>query len=269
MSYTNYPTTYLRNKLVIAPGARMDALDGPALWNPTAVQNHALGRILELDDGTNRAFVYLENGSNEIIKAGMTQSEAIDAQCLDSLQDTGGVVAKNSKKFDIQIDTGNALNDGDLAGGWMIVNQGALGGDCYFIKDNNWTTSDTLINIEIADQGGLRNAIAAADNISFIKNRFKDVIVKPTTLTAKMLGVTLSIVPADYFFWAQWRGPTAVIIDTGDDIVVGEPVGHIDGSGTAGSVGLVSTHATDVVVGQCIYDAAGADFGLVNLTNMG
>jgi hypothetical protein len=270
MSYTNYNTSFLRNKLIIPVGARLDGVGGPSLWNPTVDQRHGLGRILELDDGTNRFFKYLENGATEIAKARMVASEATDAQTKDTLQtaytqDVGDTV------IDILATTGNAINDGDMINSWMFVNQGATGveGDCYLINNNKWVTGDTVLQLILADQDGIRNAIAATANLTIVKNKNKDVIVKPVTLTGPMIGVTLATVPISYFFWAQFAGPTVCIIDTGDTVVAGEPVGHIDGSGTVGSVGLVSSHATDNMVGHLLTWADGADFGLVDLTNMG
>lgn len=273
MSYTNYNTSKLRNKLVIAVGARLDGVGGPALWNPAAVQKHGLGRILELDDGTNRAFKYLENGATEIAKARMVASEATDAQTKDSLQDADHTQDVGATVIEIKTDTGNAINNGDLINSFLFVNQTTDGlleaGDCYLIANNTWVTSDTKLRIELADQGGIRNAIRATTNLTIVKNKNKDVIVKPVTLTGPMIGVTLATVPIGYFFWAQFRGPTVCIVDTGDTIVAGEPVGHIDGSGTAGSIGLVSTFATDNMVGHVLTWADGADFALVDLTNMG
>jgi hypothetical protein len=255
--------------MTLPPGARIDTKYD--IWTPHATQQVALGMILELDDGTNRAFRYCENGATEIAKNLVIQAEALDAQALDVLQ-TGYTLSVGEKRFDLLITTANGISNGDLQGGTLLINQGTAAtdeGDEYYISNNKWTTSDTVINIEIADFEGIRNAMAATSNVSFIKNRYRDVIVKPTTLTAEILGVTKTIVSANYFFWAQFRGPTSVIIDTGDTVVVGEPCGHIDGSGTAGSLGLVSTHATDLVVGHVIHAAAGADYGLVNLTNLG
>lgn len=274
MSYTNYNTSFLRNKLIIPVGGRLDGVGGPALWNPSADQRHGLGRILELDDGTNRFFKYLENGATEIAKARMVASEATDPQTKDTLQ-AGYTQDVGDSVIDILTTTGNAINNGDLINSWLFVNQTADGagaaGDCYLINNNEWVTEgvDTVLRLRLADQGGIRNAIAATANLTIVKNKNKDVIVKPTTLTGPMIGVTLATVPVGYFFWAQFAGPTVCIVDTGDTLIAGEPVGHIDGSGTAGSIGLVSTFAEDNMVGHLLTWADGADFALVDLTNMG
>ena len=264
MSYSNYNHNSRRSKLA-EPAQLVTTAD---LWTPTAAQYHMLGAEYATDDG--RTFRYCLNGSTEIAKNLVIQSELIDAQAVDILQ-TGKTAAVGDTVLDLLITTANGLVDGDLVDGWIIVNQGTSAtdeGDMYVVKSNKYTTSDTAIKIEIADAGGIRNAIAATSNITFVKNIYRDVIVKPTTLTGVMLGVTLTIVPLNQYFWAQTRGAASVIIDTGDSIVVGEPLGHIDGSGTAGSLGLVATAATDSVVGTAISAAAGADYGIVLLNNL-
>lgn len=266
MSYENYShlDNGRRSKLSEPSQLTSDA----NLWTPTSDQKRMLGAEFTTDDG--RTFRYCKNGSTEIAKNLVIQSEAIDAQAIDILQSAKSVAAGDAI-LNLLITTANGLANGDLVDGWIIVNQGTGAtdeGDMYVVKSNKFTTSDTAIKIEIADAGGVRNAIAATSNITFVKNLYRDVIVKPTTLTAVMLGVTTTIVTASFYFWAQTRGVASVIIDTGDTVVVGEPLGHIDGSGTAGSLGLVSTAATDTVVGTAISAAAGADYGIVLLNNL-
>ena len=244
----------------------MRAVDN--IFTPTVDQTAMLGAEFTTDDG--RTFRYCKNGSTEIAKNLMIQSELIDPQAVDILQ-TGKSAAVCAKVLDLLITTANAITDGGLVDGWIIVNQGTSAideGDMYVVKNNRFTASDTAIQVEIADQGGVRNAIAATSNITFVKNLYRDVIVKPTTLTGVMLGSTTTIITASFFFWAQTRGAASVIIDTGDTVVVGEPLGHLDGSGTAGSLGLVAAIATDSVVGTAISAAAGADYGLVLLNNL-
>ncbi len=266
MSYTNYSHLDNGRRSKLAEPAQLTA--DANLWTPTSDQKHMLGAEFTTDDG--RTFRYCKNGSTQIAKNLMIQSELIDAQAVDILQ-SGKTASVGDTVLNLLITTANGLSDGDLVDGWIIVNQGTGAtdeGDMYVVKSNKFTTSDTAIKIEIADAGGVRNAIAATSNITFVKNLYRDVIVKPTTLTAVMLGVTTTIVTASWFFWAQTRGVASVIIDTGDSIVVGEPLGHIDSSGTPGSLGLVATAATDTVVGTAISAAAGADYGIVLLNNL-
>ena len=267
MSYSNYNHSQRRSKLA-EPSQLLSAAN---LFTPTADQKYMLGAEYSTDDG--RKFRYCKAAATVINKNLMIQGAVQDAQQFDNLQNvTSPTQTAGLTQFDIDIITASGIANGDLIDGYLIVNQSAAAsgddeaGDMYVIKNNKWTTSDTVLNITIADAGGLRNAITATSNITVIKNPCMDVITKPTTMTAPIVGASLVTVTASYYFWAQTKGPASVLIDTGDTILIGDPVGHIDSSGSAGSVGLVSTYATDPTMGKCMYAAAGADYGLINLS---
>jgi len=222
-----------------------------------------LGAIYETDQGDR--YKYCKNDSTEIAKALLIQTSAPDAQQKASTQTLYGASAGDTK-LDAVFTTGSGIADGDLVDGFLLVSDGGTAmGDFYTIKTHKWTTTDTIISIEIADAGGLRNAIAATDDLTIWKNQCRDVIVKPTTLTGVVIGVTLTIIPASYYFWAKTNGLCAITCDNGDDILIGDTVGNIDGSTAVGCVGLVSTFATDVVFGVCAYDSAVDEVGLFNL----
>jgi len=261
MSYDNYNHEYRRNGL--HESAQLYSASN--LWTPTEDQKHMLGMEFSTNDG--RTFRYCQNGGTALAKNILVQSEAEAAGLVDELQTAYGVSA-GEKVFDVLVTTGNGISNGDLVDGYLLVNQGTAAtdeGDLYIIKDNKWTTSDTVLQIEIADEGGVRNAIAATSNITILKNRYRDVIVKPTALTAEVVGATTSIVAADYYFWAQTKGPASVLVDASDTIVVGEPAGQPGTAGTAGAIGLVANDGTDPVYGTVMYAAAGADYALIDL----
>ena len=261
MSYDNYDHSYRRNGL--HESAQLYADKG--LWTPTADQKHMLGMEFTTNDG--RTFRYCENGGTALAKSVLIASEAPIAELNNEVQTAYGVDA-GEKLFDVLVTTSSGISDGDLVDAIMIVNDSATGsdqGDMYIIKNNKWTTSDTVLQLEIADEGGVRNAIIATSEITIIKNQYKDVIVKPTALTSPVVGATMTTVTADYFFWAQTKGPACVLVDAGDTIVIGEPVGHPGTSGTAGSVGVVANDGTDPVYGTAAAVTAGADHAIIKL----
>ncbi len=275
MSYDNYFNGGLNRAGVDVPSHTQWRIKAESLlaandiWTPTADKKFPLGAIAEARDG--RLFRYCKNAAVALVKNVMVQGAVPDPQTLDVLQ-TGYTLTVGDKLFNLLATTGNSISNGDLIDGYMIINQGTSvidEGDMYIIKDNKWITGDTVISIEIADQGGVRNAMAATANVTLFKNLYHSLIVQPTTVTGYVIGSTLTIVAADYYFWAQTKGVASVIIDTGDSIIIGDPLGTLStGNGTIGSVGLVSTFATDVVFGICVYAAAGADYGLINFTNL-
>ena len=261
MNYTNLYNGFRRQRLV-GPSQLMDACD---IWTPHASQRYALGCELDLNDGTGRKFRYLEDGGSGITKALMAAAQVPDAQQLDNLQTAYGLSVGESK-FDVLVVTLSGIANHDLIDGWMLVNQGSGAGDCYLIKDNTWKTGDTVLWIEIADRGGIRTAIAATDNITFIKNKCKDVNVHPTARTAEALGVPLATVAANYFFWAQYKGPCPLQVDNGDSLVIGGPCGESTGTaGAAGHCGVGNADGTDAIWGTVLYAAAGDDCALIDL----
>ena len=260
MSYTNYNYSFRRNKF-----AEPSQLTSNAnLWTPTVDQKHMLGCIYETNQ--DEEYRYCKNGATQLAKSLLVAAEAIDGQQVCTIQTNYGA-DKGATDFSFLATTGSAISDHELIDGYLLVSDGGTAmGDLYVIKDNVWTTGDTVMRVSIADAGGLRNAILATDDVSFFKNLFRDVIVKPTTLTGPILGATTTIIPVNYYFWAKTKGVTSLLVDNGDTIVTGEPVGHIDGSGTAGSIGLVATHATDIVLGVAWFVSTADEAALINLS---
>lgn len=259
MSYTNYNFDYRRNKIT-EPCQLLAEND---IFHPTATQKFMLGCILELNDG--RMFRYAKDSGTGSAKAMMQCSEPIDAQQLGTLQTAYGVAAGESV-FDILCTTANGITDGELVDGYLWVNAtGSAEGDMYIVKSNYWKTGDTVMTVEIADAGGIRTAIAATDDISFVKNICRDTKINPTTQDAPVVGVAVATVPAGYYYWAQYRGVAPLTIDASDTVVIGEPIGKAGTAGTAGAGGLVADDVTDCTWGTVVAVSTGGEVGLVNL----
>jgi len=222
-----------------------------------------LGCKLEFNDG--RKFRYCKDSGTGVTKAFMAASEVLDAQQVSNVQTAYGVDA-GDVKFDILLATGNGITDHELIDGTLLVDRGGTAqGDCYVIKDNYWITSDTVMMIEIADEGGVRTAIAATDYLTVVKNKCRDTILNPTSQAAPVVGVPLATVAAGYYYWAQYKGLAPITVDSGDTIVAGEPCGKAGTAGTAGAVGLPGTTGTTAVWGTCRYAAAAGYVALVDL----
>ena len=259
MSYNNYNHDQRRSRL--AEPAQM--VSSANLWTPTSDQKYMIGAVYETDQG--ERYKYCKNAAVEIAKAQLIQAAAPDAQQKANTQTAYGVDA-DENKFDILVTTGSGIADDDLIDGYLLVSDGgAAMGDFYTIKTHKWTTGDTVMSVTIADAGGLRNAIAVTDDLTIWKNEFRDVIVKPTTLTGPIVGVTTTIIPASYYFWAKCKGLCSILCDDADDILIGNPVGHIDAATAAGDIGLITDATIDCVLGVCVYDSAVDEAGLFNI----
>jgi hypothetical protein len=235
-----------------------------SIFTPTSTQKHALGRILEADDATGRMWRYCYNGGVALVQGYMTASEAPSANGLNVAQ-TNYTLSVGDIKFDILLTTGNGYSDNELIDGWLWNNKGStVLGDQYLIKDNKWTTSDTVMNIEIADQDGIRQAIAATDELSLIKSPYRDVVVMPTTAVAKAVGVPNVAVAINYYFWAQFRGPCVMIADTTSALAAGSPCGFPATLDVAGAVGVMGAD-TDAIWGTALTVGADAEAVMVDL----
>ncbi len=254
----NYNKSYNRDKIV-EPKQLKAAYN---IFTPHAVQRFALGCIVEFSNGD--MFRYCKDSGTGVGKALMNCSEPLDAQAIETVQ-TGYAVTAGKQKFNILCTTGNGLVNDELIDGHLLVNKGTCIGDLYSIKSNFWIDPDTVMQVEIADEGGIRTAIPATDEITLVKNMCRDTKVNPTAQDAMVVGVSRSAVTASYYYWAQFRGICPLIVDASDTIVVGEPIGKAGTAGTAGAGGLVADDVTDATWGTVIYVATTAECALVNL----
>jgi hypothetical protein len=236
------------------------------IWHPTATKYFPLGAIAESRDG--RLWRYCEEAGNALSIAHITQAAAETANWTYTAQtNTPDVWVAGDKQVTVVSDTAFAAHD--LIDGYMYVPDGTGEGNMYIIKDNKVSTSnatsgsDTLV--DIADAGGIRTAIVAASDVTLWKNKYKDVIVFPTNPTGPATGVTMTAVTANYFFWAQVRGPCPVIMGATDTIVIGDMVGC--GGTTAGQCCLMDIAAEgDTFLGYCMKaPVAQSDYAVIDL----
>ena len=169
MSYTNYSHLFRRSRLA-EPAQLLSAAN---LWTPTVDQKHMIGAVYETDQG--ERYKYCKADSTEIAKALLIQTSAPDPQQKAKIQTDYGANAGESV-FDAIFTTGSGIADGDLVDGYLFVNDGGDAmGDLYTIKKHAWTTTDTVLHVEIADAGGLRNAVLVTDDLTIWKNQCRPV----------------------------------------------------------------------------------------------
>jgi len=262
MSYTNLNQDFVGGKISLTPSTRI-----PSLFTPTVAQEYKLGTVLEEHGGTSRMWRYCKNGGVALSKALMTVAPVAASEQLAKIQTSYGASA-GAQSFNCVLTTGNTITDGELIEGTLLVNDGGTAmGDSYIIKNNKWITTDTIMTIEIADEGGIRNAVLVTDDLTFLKHKCHEVVVAPTTQTSggPAIGVPNVAVPINYYFWAQYRGWCPMILDTTDTIVVGEPCGRAGTLDIAGCIGLVANDGTDAVWGVCVYASTNAEAAIVDL----
>ncbi len=232
------------------------------IFSSSADQKYALGAILDLPDG--RRFRYAYNGGVILFKALMATAAAIETKWESEVQ-----TAKTASVFDqdipVLITTGSNLAAGEWNEGWFNVESGLAGaiGDMYKIKSH--TVHATAVTITIEDVDGVRTALDSNQVCTIIRNPYMAVIVAATTaLTGKAVGVPLVDIPINYFGWLQTRGPCPLIVDTGETLVLGEPVGNTaTGLTVAGTCGAPA--ADDPTWGHALTNSTATEAGIVDL----
>ncbi len=263
MSYNYNDVNGARNR-IIGPSSKLWA--EADIFTPTVDQKCTLGRELDLNDGTGRKFRYCQNSTAAILaKALMNSSAALDAQGLTATAQTAYGVAAGEVTFNVLLTSGHGWATDALINGWMLVTGTAGGtamGDMYLIKDNQ-TNGATEMRVTICDRGGVRNVIAALDDVVLFQNKCANTVVSATDPISGMVGVSLADVPISYFYWAQFRGYAPILTDDTDTVVVGDIVTLSDS--VAGTVHLNDFQADDVPVGNCVFAGATDECSIVDL----
>jgi hypothetical protein len=258
------PHRFLRQALIdgidgdIISGGRLANGDAQGILEESATQNYVLGSKLRTRDG--RTFRYCLNGAVALVAGYMTQGPAVVANYTEEVQ-TGYANAIGSTSGNVLITTGATPAANLFKDGWMLVNKVAGISQVRRIL----TSGSHATIIALTWEGGLEVATTATSEISLIQNPRKSVIVMPvTTPTNIPTGIPLIAVTAAYWFWAQVGGPAPCIVDTGETVVIGQPVGLPATSSVAGACGVNVTITTRW--GRVMFVAAAAEPALIDLS---
>lgn len=217
---------------------------------PTADQRAPLGAILEEGD---REWVYCKAGGTALVAGNALQAAAI----AHAEQDDDIVVAAAAAAGDYTVtltSTANldtAPNDSadTFKDGYLIVNDEAGEGHSYKIKSNEAMAATANFVVTLYDP--LIVALTTASQVGLARSPFNQVIATAAPLTGTYVGFAPRAVTAAYFFWAQRKGPCAVVAKTaiarGVMLCVGETAAVVD------DYTPVTTVATVVsIIGRCI-----------------
>jgi len=260
MSYDNYNKSFRRNKLTCR-----SFLEASHLFTPTSDQRYALGTELELDDATGRKYRYCKNGAVVLTAAKVNQSAAGTANWQNQVQTNGSAWSIGDKTVTAVL-TSTATKD-QFADGYLTIEDGTGEGQMYLIKGNKAGTANATsgydVEIELADEGGIRIATATTSEVSVTLNKHASTLVAAVNPTGTLVGVNPMAVTAAYFFWAQVKGPAAVVVDDTDTIVVGDKV--MTSESVAGTCALVVAAADDHTFGTVMRAAAVGETALIDL----
>lgn len=230
-----------------------------------AAQNYPLGAQLRRGQ---RVWAYAEFGATAAA-GDMMQSEGPDA-VHDALAPT--VTLAGATEFLV---TSPASGSADIivneyAGGYVIAAVNGSPGYMYGIATNAALDISEVATMEVVlnPSENLAVAFAATDDLAFVKNPWKEVIIAPTTLTAPMCGVSMAIQADGKFGWVGIEGPHAVL--TKGVVVIGQPVSTSTGQAGAITPWLIADTSAVVLAFAGITRDKGGDgeFSMVDL-NLG
>ncbi len=224
----------------------------------SATAKYPLGTKLEARDG--RLWRYCKAGGTQLSAGLMGQSPAIDAKLENEVQ-TATTTNIGDTTISVLVTTGSGLTPANLAGGYLVVEDGTGEGHYYKINTASWSTEDTVLSVVLDEP--IQVATEATSELSLYPNPWSGIIVAPTTITGYCVGVTNRVVTADYYYWAQRKGPCGMVVDAGDTVVIGALGGLPGTNGTAGAIGVPAI--TTQIYGHIMGVAAGGETALVYL----
>ena len=230
------------------------------IYEESSTKKTDLGRLLPFEDG--RCFRYAKcNASAGITKAHMSESPTVVGNESTITQTGMAAQAIGKKVIDVLLTASIAVNL--YEDGWFTIESSTGLGQCFRIKSHKAGGASIAAPCELTLYDPLIVATAATSVISLTKNKYANVVVVPTTAVGIPIGVPLITVTTGYYFWAQTKGPAALVADTGDTFVIGQPVGYPETPAVAGAGGIPTI--TDNIWGVALQVAAADAYGLVDL----
>ncbi len=226
-----------------------------SIYEESETPQYMVGTQLIMPDG--RTFRYAKAGGTALSKALMCSGGAHEDKVLQEVLGSGLDWAVGDTQVTMTVTTGATFVENEYANGYVYANKVNEVGDIYRILANKVQSTDTKMDLLLASP--VRNAIAAATELTLCKSVYRDVVVFATTPVNAAAGVPLIDVTADYYCWLQTGGPCPIIKDAGDTIVLGAPVGAPGTAAAAGKVGLLADDGTGSIWGHCMQIAGGDD----------
>lgn len=232
------------------------------VYEQSSTQQYRLGTFLTYSDG--RKFRYGKCASTPALsKAYMTSGPANVTNCVAEAQATSGPnVEIGDQEIIVDVTNASGITDDLYAEGWLSIDTSTGLGDIYKIVSCKLLTTATA---RLLLESPIRTAWATGTTISLLKNRWRDVVVYPTTAVNRAAGIPLIDVTADYYCWLQTGGPAPCYVDAGDTISVGNLVGQPGTAAAAGTCGT-PTAGTLEVWGTVRYPVTGGQVAVIDLT---
>ena len=220
------------------------------LFDESSTQKQDLGTCVVLADG--RAFRYCLNAGTALATGKVISGGAVVGNHLN--QAVAAAAAVDAYEVSVTLG-GTAATADQYKEGFLNINDAAGEGHCYKIRGHAAIAASGTGTIKLFDK--IREALTTSSEYTLIAHPCANTVVGATTLVNKAVGVTTFAVTASYYFWAQFRGPAAVLIS--GSVVAGNPVALIGASGAVGPRAAIP----DEVLGHVIAVNATTEYGAV------
>lgn len=228
----------------------------------SSTQNHAIGsQFRDFRTGQTRLFRYVKVGASGVSRGQLMQAPAPIANHQEHVGGAGTTGAIGSLEVQVGLTVTTALTADQYVNGMIHFNKVTGLGGFYPIKEHTDSITPLITLHEPLDE-----AIDTTTEITLSLNPYAGIIVAPTTLTAPVVGVPVTDLTAAYYAWIQTSGDVALLVDTGETLVIGEAVGYPAAIAVAGAVGVGAV--TDPIIGYVRSVNAAAEYALVRIVSL-
>lgn len=173
-----------------------------------------LGSMRVLQDG--RIFRYAKAGTTALHAGYMGKAANVAAAHYNETVAVAAVVAYKHKVA-ITVTAGTAIADGDLIGGYLLIQHGDGLGYMYGIEGNTAiTATGTAMVVDLEEP--LKVAVATTTEVSLIHSPWLGV-VENTTQETFPCGIAPRPVTASYYYWCQTHGMACILGTAGVEAV--------------------------------------------------
>ena len=205
-------------------------------------KKRALGTILELPDG--REFKYALNGGSAISSGKLASSAAMIGNHDMDLTTAAASVGDTS----ITVTLGaTAATKDQYADGYIYTNDNTTTSDrgegqIYRIASNPAADGSATLAVTLASNDAVSVALDSTTESGVAVNPYSGIVVSPTTVTNRTLGVTATDIAANAYGFVQTKGLASVLVS--GTVVAGQPL-RVAGATLAGAAMALNRDGTD------------------------
>jgi hypothetical protein len=161
----------------------------------------------------------------------------------------------------------------EYAGGIVYAQVNGTPGYAYEIATHeagDISTSGTM-EVFLVPGENLAVALSASDDMAFVKNPWKEVIIMPSPQTARIVGVAMAALTDGDYGWLGVKGPHPILMDGSTAVLAGHAVrpSEDDDGAVATFEGDAAALSDMGIVGQVADVGGDAGISLIDLNGLG